>query len=81
MTWDKPPAGRGVQYMSIFEITNQSKKEFVLNEAFANDTINKLLNYQMKCPLTGNKRANLDGYRNDHAFYAEETTITTDKLY
>ncbi|KAF5289475.1 hypothetical protein FQR65_LT11849 [Abscondita terminalis] len=65
MLWNKP-TGRGVDIMSIFEITGQQKQNVAINE---NCTfVNQLINNNICCPFTNSRKANMDAYENDHCY-------------
>lgn len=81
MSWKKPK-GRGVDDMSIFQINGQNKEMYEEDSKFANNIINSLISYNLDCPLTQHRRAEIDNYYNDHGLlYAKTTTDTHIRLF
>ncbi|XP_031330135.1 uncharacterized protein LOC116163977 [Photinus pyralis] len=64
MEWNKPIVGRGIDVMSIFEITGRQRNSYTIRES--DPLVNNLINNNISCPLTNKRKANLEGYTNDH---------------
>lgn len=68
VTWTKPSVGRGVGWMSIYKITNQTAPTYQTDLKYTTEVVNKLINYGINCPLTRCRKLNRLGFGNDHVY-------------
>lgn len=71
MSWNKPSqSGRGIEFMSIFEITRQPVQLFESHGKNTDELLNKLIGYQIESPLVQCRSANMFSFVNDHSSYS-----------
>ncbi|XP_031358887.1 uncharacterized protein LOC116182494 [Photinus pyralis] len=51
MCWNKPSEGRCVDVMSIFDITEQDRNDFIIDQAATDALVNCLINTNINCAL------------------------------
>lgn len=70
--WNKP-VGRGIDYMSIFEIIKQEKPNFSEDRNFTECTVNKLINIGIHCPMTNcRKIVDVTTFEEEHNYLHPE---------
>lgn len=67
MTWNKP-SGRGVDFMSIFEINETIKDKVSPCDKYTDIIINGLINSGIFCSITNSRKINSNQYKRDHSY-------------
>lgn len=66
--WNRP-TGRGVDFMSIYEIIGSSKDKIQSCDNYTDNIINRLLNRNIYCSLTNSRKvSNMISYIKDHSY-------------
>lgn len=71
MIWNKPSnTGREIDYLSLFQINNSKKPLINCSGTYTDNTINKLINRGIDCPLIDRRKTTIEVYKADHVYFS-----------